>query len=137
MPGTPVGGLALFLLLFGKIKPPTSVQKQTEALVLLAVIIAVIILGVTAKIGSDGLIGGQMLDLQSGRRRFEAPELLEMYGRKTGSLFAAAIEMGARTAGVSDDYQNYYFFVQSVGRRPRPVGGMKSVRRIEFTMGAG
>jgi hypothetical protein len=36
--------------------PPASFQMPTEALILLTVIIAVIILGVTGKIGSDGLI---------------------------------------------------------------------------------
>ena len=44
------------LLLASSLNSGNSFQKPTEALVLIAVITAVIILGVTGKIGSDGLI---------------------------------------------------------------------------------
>jgi geranylgeranyl diphosphate synthase type II len=53
-------------------------------------------------VGSDGLIGGQFVDLRSTWRSLEAKELLDMYGRKTGALFAAAAEAGARVAGAGD-----------------------------------
>jgi hypothetical protein len=46
----------MYLINTGRKENANSVQKPTEALVLLAVITGVIILGVTGKIGSDGLI---------------------------------------------------------------------------------
>jgi hypothetical protein len=54
-----------------------------------------------------------------GRSRWRLPVLL------LGALFASGRRVVAswiRTAGVSDDYQDYYFFLQSVGRRWRDLG---------------
>ena len=54
-----------------------------------------------------------------GRSRWRLPPLL------IGVLFAGGRRVVAswiRTAGLSDDYQNYYFFLQSVGRRWRELG---------------
>lgn len=55
-----------------------------------------------------------------GRSRWRLPVLL------TGLLFAGGRRVVAtwiRTAGVSDDYQNYYAFLPSVGRLWRELGG--------------
>ena len=55
-----------------------------------------------------------------GRSRWRLPVLL------TGLLFAGGRRVVAtwiRTAGVSDDYRNYYAFLQSVGRLWRELGG--------------
>ena len=54
-----------------------------------------------------------------GRSRWRLPPLL------MGLLFAGGRRVVAswiRTAGLSDDYQNYDFFLQSVGRRWRELG---------------
>jgi hypothetical protein len=54
-----------------------------------------------------------------GRSRWRVPVLL------LGSLFAGGRRVVAawiRAAGVSSDYQDFYFFLQSVGRRWREVG---------------
>ncbi len=54
-----------------------------------------------------------------GRSRWRLPPLL------MGLLFAGGRRVVAswiRTAGLSDDFQDYYFFVQSVGRRWRELG---------------
>lgn len=53
-------------------------------------------------VGAEGLIGGQLLDLESSRRRLDGAQILDMYGRKTGALLAASIEFGALLAGVSE-----------------------------------
>lgn len=56
----------------------------------------------SAAIGAEGLIGGQLLDLRSTRQRLDAGEVETMYARKTGALLAISVEMGARVAGVDD-----------------------------------
>lgn len=45
--------------------------------------------------GWDGMVGGQSLDLEAGRRRLELPELAALHGAKTGALIRAAIQIGA------------------------------------------
>lgn len=56
-------------------------------------------------IGSDGIIAGQFLDLHSEwRRRSDVLGLTEMYAQKTGALFVAAVEAGARVAAVDDSW---------------------------------
>jgi geranylgeranyl diphosphate synthase, type II len=53
-------------------------------------------------IGPDGLIGGQEQDIHDAARYTKPAEVAEMHGRKTGALFAAAAECGARVAGITD-----------------------------------
>jgi geranylgeranyl pyrophosphate synthase len=51
-------------------------------------------------IGGEGVIAGQLKDLRSGERRPDVRELEAMYTQKTGTLFVAASEAGARIARV-------------------------------------
>jgi geranylgeranyl diphosphate synthase type II len=51
-------------------------------------------------IGSEGVIAGQLKDLRSAGRPPDAEELKAMYTQKTGTLFVAASEAGARIARV-------------------------------------
>ncbi len=52
-------------------------------------------------VGSNGIIAGQFCDLRVRRGRGDdVAGLTEMYGQKTGALFVAALETGARVAGV-------------------------------------
>ncbi len=53
-------------------------------------------------IGVEGLVGGQEEDLHDCRSYSSAQQLEAMYGRKTGALFAAAMELGAIAAGQSE-----------------------------------
>ncbi|HET7715374.1 MAG TPA: polyprenyl synthetase family protein [Bauldia sp.] len=48
--------------------------------------------------GAGGMVGGQMLDLDQGRR-WDEPGLRAMQGMKTGALFSYAAEAGAILAG--------------------------------------
>lgn len=50
-------------------------------------------------IGPDGLIGGQVVDLQERARFVEADQVEALNHQKTGVLFVAAVESGARLAG--------------------------------------
>lgn len=46
-------------------------------------------------IGSEGIIGGQVVDLASQGKRIDLETLEFIHSRKTGALFSAAAEMGA------------------------------------------
>jgi geranylgeranyl diphosphate synthase type II len=53
-----------------------------------------------SSISSEGIIGGQMVDLASKGKEIELETLEFIHSRKTGSLFYAAAEMGASYAKV-------------------------------------
>ena len=54
-------------------------------------------------VGSNGIIAGQFCDLRIRHGHGDdVAGLTEMYGQKTGALFVAALEAGARVAGVDD-----------------------------------
>lgn len=52
----------------------------------------------TTAIGTDGLIGGQALDLASRAGDADLTHLEKIHSRKTGALFTAAAELGAMSA---------------------------------------
>jgi geranylgeranyl diphosphate synthase type II len=49
-------------------------------------------------IGLDGLVAGQMMDLRAGVAQTSASDVELIHARKTGALFAAAVEMGGRAS---------------------------------------
>ncbi len=54
--------------------------------------------------GPDGMVGGQMADLQAETRDDgDAKQLEAIHRRKTGALLRAALRMGAAVAAASDD----------------------------------
>jgi geranylgeranyl diphosphate synthase type II len=56
-------------------------------------------------VGSNGLIAGQYCDLRSNWHRSNGTSgLTEMYAQKTGALFVAAVEAGARIAEVEESW---------------------------------
>ena len=55
-------------------------------------------------VGSNGIIAGQFRDLQMQQGRGNDAQLTEMYAQKTGALFVAALEAGARVAGVDQSW---------------------------------
>jgi geranylgeranyl diphosphate synthase type II len=50
---------------------------------------------IAAAAGADGMVGGQMLDLETGTRVMSLPELQQMHRGKTGKLLTAALRTGA------------------------------------------
>ena len=50
-------------------------------------------------IGSDGLIGGQVVDLEATGRELDLEGLEYVHSHKTGALFIGSAQMGARLAG--------------------------------------
>jgi len=53
--------------------------------------------------GSRGLIGGQVVDLESEGKAIDASVLDYIHSHKTGKLIIASVELGARLAGGSPD----------------------------------
>jgi geranylgeranyl diphosphate synthase, type II len=55
-------------------------------------------------IGVHGVIGGQVIDIQTDNRNdVDLPTLESMHARKTGALLAAAVVTGAVLAGIDED----------------------------------
>ena len=52
--------------------------------------------------GELGMVGGQMLDMQSEQRQCTKQEVLDIQSRKTGALICAACMLGVLAAGGSD-----------------------------------
>lgn len=50
-------------------------------------------------VGAEGLVGGQVVDLESTGKRLDLDELEFIHSHKTGALFIAAAELGAMAAG--------------------------------------
>ena len=54
--------------------------------------------------GEMGMVGGQILDMQSERRQCTRQEVLDIQSRKTGALISAACEIGVIAAGGNDEH---------------------------------
>ncbi len=52
--------------------------------------------------GSGGMVGGQVIDILSERKRLGLDELKLLHSKKTGAMFLASILGGARLGGASD-----------------------------------
>jgi len=52
--------------------------------------------------GSSGMVGGQVIDLESEGRTLSLDELKVLHAKKTGALFHASIVGGARLGGATD-----------------------------------
>ena len=57
--------------------------------------------------GEIGMVGGQMLDMQSEQRQCTVQEVLDIQNRKTGALIRAACMLGVLAAGGSDEQLNH------------------------------
>lgn len=63
--------------------------------------------------GADGMIGGQVLDMEAEKRQINAKELEELHSKKTGALIRASAAMGAIAAG--KDKRLFDAFASSLG----------------------
>lgn len=67
-------------------------------------------------IGTAGLIGGQALDLASGKGSLELSDLEYIHSHKTGALFLAAAELGAMAADARRrDFEAIGVFAKNLG----------------------
>ncbi len=91
-----LAGDALLTLAFEILatRPPGSARAgaRAEAVALAAV-----------RAGAQGMVGGQMADLDAEREPADEVRLRWIHGHKTGALFSASAEIGAIHAGASDE----------------------------------
>lgn len=68
-------------------------------------------------VGATGLVGGQVLDLESeGKSDITAEALTEIHTRKTGALLETSVVSGAILAGAScEDLQRLSLYAQNIG----------------------
>ncbi len=71
---------------------------------------------VAAAAGADGMVGGQMVDLESERTESEPAILDWIHAHKTGALLAASVEVGAIHAGAgAEDRASLVEYGRSLG----------------------
>lgn len=58
---------------------------------------------IAAAAGPQGMVGGQVIDLESEEKRVDLATLQTMHRAKTGALFRAAVRAGAILAGASEE----------------------------------
>lgn len=66
--------------------------------------------------GSDGLVGGEVVDVESEGKPTDAETLDFIHSRKTGSLIAASCQIGAILGGGSEEQ------IESLGRYGQQIG---------------
>lgn len=92
-----LAGDALLTLAFGMIAACRSAQGVSPEVVLR------VITEVAAAAGSMGMIGGQVLDIQSENKSIDLELLRYIHAHKTGALFQVSINSGALMAGASEE----------------------------------
>ncbi len=66
--------------------------------------------------GNEGMIAGQMIDIDGETRQLSKDEIVEMYRRKTGALIKCACLFGAVLAGANDEQmQNTETYAENIG----------------------
>lgn len=70
---------------------------------------------IAAAVGSRGMIGGQVIDLESEDQAIDYPTLQRLHSLKTGELFRASLRSGAILSGIDeaglaalDDYAHHF-----------------------------
>lgn len=58
--------------------------------------------------GADGMIGGQVLDIESEGKKIDGETLLDLHNKKTGALINAAVSLGAICGGKDKDILSEY-----------------------------
>ena len=75
-----------------------------------------VILAVAAAAGYDGMIGGQMADIDSEGSRIDLSRLEQLHLMKTGALIKAAVTTGGILGGgTSEQIRHLYQFAQNIG----------------------
>lgn len=78
---------------------------------------ALMLISVLARaVGAEGMIAGQVIDLQSENKEIDIETLNELQAKKTGALIEAACVMGVILAGAFDKIPAAAAYAQSLGR---------------------
>lgn len=88
-----LAGDALLTMAFEIIATDRDIDDQTKVKLITELSIAS---------GAEGMVGGQVIDMQSENKAIDMTTLKKMHAAKTGALFCAAIRMGAILAGAND-----------------------------------
>lgn len=66
--------------------------------------------------GHEGMIGGQMMDIEAPKHTFGADQVIELQRRKTGALFEFSCQAGARLAQARpEDFKNLHAYAEALG----------------------
>jgi farnesyl diphosphate synthase len=90
-----LAGDALLTLAFGVLADPATHPK--------AEVRAQLVARLAEAAGSEGMIGGQMIDILAPGRTYGEAEIVGLQALKTGALFEFSCEAGAILAGAGDD----------------------------------
>ena len=88
-----LAGDALLTMAFEIIATDKNVAAETKVK---------IITEMSKAAGAEGMVGGQVIDLQSENKKIDIQTLKQMHAAKTGALFCAAIRSGAILAGADE-----------------------------------
>ena len=88
-----VFGEALLTMAFEIIATDKNVDAETKVK---------IITEMSKAAGAEGMVGGQVIDMQSENKKIDIQTLKQMHAAKTGALFCAAIRSGAILAGADE-----------------------------------
>ncbi|HKV45813.1 MAG TPA: farnesyl diphosphate synthase [bacterium] len=96
------------------------------------------IVEVTRGIGTQGMVGGQVLDLLASRGPVDAADVRQIHRLKTGSLIQACVRIGGMLAGASpDDLQALSRYGEHVGLAFQIVDDILDVVGEEVNLGKG
>ncbi len=88
-----LAGDALLTMAFEVIAKAENIDSSTKLKV---------VLEMSRAAGAEGMVGGQVIDLESEGEHIDLSTLKKMHSAKTGALFCAAIRSGAILAGGND-----------------------------------
>ena len=88
-----LAGDALLTMAFEIIATDKNVAAETKVK---------IITEMSKAAGAEGMVGGQVIDMQSENKKIDIQTLKHMHAAKTGALFCAAIRSGAILAGADE-----------------------------------
>ncbi len=75
-----------------------------------------LILSLAKSAGYKGMVGGQMIDLESANKKINKEQIANLHRQKTGELFIASCEMGAILGGAShQDRNRLKYYAHDIG----------------------
>ena len=90
----------------------------------------------SSRAGAEGMIGGQMIDLESENRQVSAERLRIMDSKKTGALIRAACLLGCISAGANEAcFEAAATYAEKIGLAFQIVDDMLDVTSDEATLG--
>ena len=102
-----LAGDALLTLAFETLSVPQAIDKARRLRVIQELAFA---------IGTNGMIGGQTVDLEASGGEADGPKLEYIHSKKTGALIRAAVRVGGIDAGASDaDLERITVYGERVG----------------------